>query len=653
MTITNPAQDASGMGVRHPLAPLTAAEAGAACRVVLASAAVGAGAKVVYCALAEPSKEVVRGWTGTAPAARRVTVVIYESAARRTSMVTVELAAEPADGGSIVAFVPLDDAEAQIIPEEWARNEEQIKADPRFREALARRGITDLSRVQVDPWPASNFGLDIDSSGRRLGRGVAYVLTGPGDNAYAHPVENLVAIIDRDTGEVIELQEGEAVPVPLRPGRYDAESLRAEGELREMAPLEIIQPDGPGFTVTDGALRWGPWQMRVSLHPIEGLVLHEIGYVEGERIRPVVYRASMSEMVVPYGSVSMNHWWKNAFDAGDIGLGKTATSLMLGCDCLGEIVYLDGVRVDENGAATPLPNAICLHEEDYGILWKHADSGGGVNEVRRSRRMVVSSISTVGNYEYGFFWYFYLDGTIQAEVKLTGIIQTQAVEPGARVAYANPVTPELAGPHHQHMFAFRLDMSVDGPANSVYEIDAVPVPAGPENPYGNAFDSRATLLETESAAQRMAAPEHGRYWKIVNPSSANACGDPVAYKLIPSHAAPPLLAQPEAAITARAAFATRHLWVTPYDPEERRAAGDFPNQHPGGAGLPEWTAADRPIVDTDVVLWHTVGVTHFCRPEDFPVMPVEYVGFTLKPHGFFDRNPAIDLAPSGGDHCHT
>ena len=50
------------------------------------------------------------------------------------------------------------------------------------------------------------------------------------------------------------------------------------------------------------------------------------------------------------------------------------------------------------------------------------------------------------------------------------------------------------------------------------------------------------------------------------------------------------------------------------------------------------------MTDTDIVLWHTVGVTHFCLPEDFPVMPVEYAGFTLKPFGFFDTNPAIDLA---------
>jgi len=318
------------------------------------------------------------------------------------------------------------------------------------------------------------------------------------------------------------------------------------------------------------------------------------------------------------------------------------------------IHYFDAVFTTEQGKPYTIPNAICLHEEDYGMLWKHSDPRSGRTEVRRSRRLVVSSIATVGNYEYGFFWYFYLDGTIQAEVKLTGIIQTQAVAPGSRVPYANPVTPELAGPHHQHVFSYRLDVCVDGPDNSVYEVDAVPVPTGPGNPYGNAFTAQVTLLESEGGAQRMAAPEKARYWKIVNERVTNAVGEPVAYRLVPQHAGAPLLAQPDAAITARAAFATRHLWVTPFREEERRAAGDFPNQHPGGDGLPKWTAADRPVTDTDIVLWHTIGVTHFCRPEDFPVMPCEYAGFTLKPFGFFDRNPGIDLAPSAsahGGHC--
>jgi primary-amine oxidase len=633
--------------LRHPLAPLTADEAGTACRIVRSSGVVDPGARIVYAALAEPPKETVIGWTGAAAVPREVTVVTYERPTRRTSTVTVSL-----DDKAVAGCVRAPGAQPPIMLEEIIGNAEQIKADPGFQAAMARRGITDLSLVQIDAWPAGNFGSELDATGRRLARGVAYAPPGPGENQYAHPVENLVAILDRDTGEVVELQDGDVVPVPPGSGRYDAASVG--DPLRELATLEITQPNGPGFTVDDGAVRWGPWRLRISMHPVEGLVLHEVSYVEGDRVRPVVYRAGLAEMVVPYGSVAPNHWWKNAFDAGDVGLGKLAHSLELGCDCLGEIVYVDAVTVDEDGKADTIPQAICLHEEDYGILWKHHDWNSGATEVRRSRRMVISFIATVGNYEYGFFWYLYLDGTIQAEVKLTGIIQTQAVPPGtSSVPGANLVAPELAGPHHQHIFNFRLDMSVDGPANSVYEVDAVPLPLGPDNPYGNAFAPRPTLLESESAAQRLAAPQHSRYWKIVNRGSLNALGEPVAYTLIPTHASAPLLAHESAAIHGRATFATKHLWVTPYAADERRPAGDFPNQHPGGAGLPTWTAADRPIVDTDIVLWHTVGSTHFCRPEDFPVMPVEYVGFTLKPAGFFDRNPTLDLAPPANGHCDT
>jgi primary-amine oxidase len=562
--------------------------------------------------------------------------VTYDPAHQRTCIVTVSL-----DDGVTVRAQHIPDAQPQVTAQEWVANGEQIKADPRFRRALARRGIHDTSRVFIEPWPAGNFGLDVDKPGRRLARGVAYLLDGPGDNPYAHPIENLVAVADRDTGELVELHDGEVVPVPMGSGRYDRASV---GASRTLAPLEITQPEGSGIAVDgDGALRWGPWSMRVTMHPVEGLVLHQIGYTDDGRVRPILYRASMTEMVVPYGSTAANHWWKNAFDAGDAGLGISASSLEYGCDCLGEIIYLDAVMANPDGSGRLVERAICLHEEDYGILWKHHDNASGKSEVRRSRRLVVSFFATVGNYDYGFFWYFYLDGTIAAEVKLTGMVLAQATAPGEHVPHAVPITPELAGVHHQHLFSFRLDMCIDGPLNSVYEVDAVPVPPGPDNPYGNAFDSRATLLERESSAQRMAAPERFRFWKIVNHSARNACGDPVGYKLVPTHPAA-LLAGPAASVTARAAFATRHLWVTAFDPQERRAAGDFPNQHPGGAGLPEWTAADRPLVNADVVLWHTVGSTHFCRPEDFPVMPCDYVGFMLKPVGFFARNPAIDLA---------
>jgi primary-amine oxidase len=170
------------------------------------------------------------------------------------------------------------------------------------------------------------------------------------------------------------------------------------------------------------------------------------------------------------------------------------------------------------------------------------------------------------------------------------------------------------------------------------------------NPHGNAFRKRRTRLTRESQAQRKADGSVARSWHIVNPDKTNAYGQPVAYALIPEGKAT-MLADEASSIYARATFATNHLWVTRYDPAERYPAGDFVNQNPGGDGLPCWTQADRPLDGEDIVIWHTFGATHFPRPEDWPVMPVEYTGFTLKPVGFFDRNPALDVPPTRGAHC--
>ena len=286
-----------------------------------------------------------------------------------------------------------------------------------------------------------------------------------------------------------------------------------------------------------------------------------------------------------------------------------------------------------------------MHEEDYGILWKHVDWRTGMTEVRRSRRLVISSIATVGNYEYGFFWYFYQDGTIQLEVKLTGIINTAGIAEGEKPRYGTLVAPRLNAHIHQHFFNFRLDMSVDGKANTVHEVNTVTEPPGPDNPHGNAFYAEATPLKTELQAQRIVDPLRGRYWVVSNPSVNNALGSSVGYKLMPGENILPF-AHPSASIIQRAGFMTKHLWVTPYAPDELSATGPYPNQHPGGAGLPEYTKNDRNVENTDLVLWYTLGYHHVPRPEDWPISPVAYCGFSLKPVGFFDINPVLDVPPS-------
>lgn len=628
--------------VRHPLEAPTAEEIATAVGILRAAGHAGPDARFVHVVLDEPTKDELRHHAAGGPVERRLRALIVPGPDLDMVEAVVSLTT-----GAVTHVRRIEGMRPAILFTEALDAILLLREHPGWVAALKRRGIDDPSRVQVDPWPAGSFGLPFEE-GRRLARCLAYLRDAPDDNGYARPIEGLVAFVDLGRREVVELWDRDVAPLPPERASY----LPADvGPLRDdLKPLEIHQPDGPSFTVEGNLVRWARWSLRVGFDPYEGLVLHTVGFEDGGRVRPVLHRASISEMVVPYGDPDPLHAFKNAFDAGEWGLGRMANSLALGCDCLGVIHYFDAVLTNEQGEPYVVPNAICMHEEDYGILWRHHDVHGGTNEVRRSRRLVVSFIATVGNYDYGFYWYFYLDGTIQLEVKLTGIVSPKAVSPDATDEFANAVAPGVAAPHHQHLFCARLDLDVDGPDNRVYEVEAEPLPAGPGNPLGNAFRQRVTLLRTEAEARRQVAAATSRAWRVVNPAVTNRLGQPVGYKLTPTMSTPTLLAQPDSSVARRAGFARHNLWVTPYRPDERRAAGEFPNQHPGGDGLPRWTAADRPIVDTDVVLWYTFGVTHFVRPEDWPVMPVEYTGFLLTPFGFFDRNPALDVPPPPG-HC--
>jgi primary-amine oxidase len=637
----------SSTALRHPLAPLEGDEITAAREIVHASdrlAIEPEHVRFAYVGLCDPSKDSVRAFDrgDDVSVDRRVRLVLLQGPEANVVEAIVSVTRRTID-----SWVDVRDVRPPLQMEESMAVLTALFEHKDWNAALDRRGIVDKSLVQVDPWPAGTFGLAHETN-RRITRCLAYLRENKEDNGYARPLEGLLAFVDMGRGEVLEVVDTGVVPLPPQLGSYYPED---NGPLRtDLQPLEITQPAGPSFTVDGNLIRWQKWSLRVGMDPLEGLVIYTVGYEDGGRTRPILYRAAVSEMVVPYGHPGPMHSWKSAFDAGEWGLGRMANSLTLGCDCLGEIVYLDDVFADERGKPRTRKNAICLHEEDYGILWKHVDMVSGRTEVRRSRRLVVSSIATVGNYEYGFYWYFYLDGSMQLEIKLSGIMSTMAVGEDGPGTHANMIAPGLAAPFHQHLFNVRLDVEVDGPSNSVVEVDAVRSAPGDDNPWRNAFESKATLLERELAARRVVDPSRSRTWKIVNRDARNGLGLPTAYKLLPA-STPTLLADPESSVGRRAAFAAHNLWVTPYAPDERRAAGDYPNQHVGGAGLPEWTAQDRAIVDTDIVVWHSFGVTHLPRPEDWPVMPVEYTGFSLIPVGFFDRNPALDVPAQ--NHCHA
>jgi primary-amine oxidase len=637
----NTAISESAMRPAHPLEALTAEEIETAAAVLREDERLTDAARFAYFALEEPPKEVIASFGAGDAVERRVRVVFVPGPDADVVETHVDL-----NRRTVLSWREVPGARPAILVEEALNAIVALNEHPEWQAALARRGITDVNRVQIDPWPAGNFGLALEEE-RRITRCLPYYRENDGDNGYTRPIEGLIGFVDLGRGDVLDVADYGVVPIPPERGSY----LPADvGPLRgDLKPIEITQPDGPSFTVDRNLVRWQRWSLRVSMDPYEGLVLHTIGYEDGGRVRPILHRASVSEMVVPYGHPGPMHGWKNAFDAGEWGLGRLANSLTNGCDCLGVIHYFDVTFGNERGEPYTIPNAICMHEEDYGVVWKHVDLRTGDSHVRRQRRLVISSIATVGNYEYGFYWYFYLDGSMQLEVKLTGMMSMMAVAPDDGVRNASMVAPQLAAPYHQHLFNARLDFDVDGTGNTVYEVDSVPEPAGPENPLGNAFTAQASPLETEQEAQRVVDPTRSRTWKVVNPEVRNRLGEPVGYKLVPV-STPTLLASRESSVGRRAAFAARNLWVTPFAADERRAAGDYPNQHAGGDGLPRWTVADRPITDTDVVVWHTFGVTHIPRVEDYPVTPVESTGFLLAPVGFFDRNPALDVPPPA-EHC--
>jgi primary-amine oxidase len=625
--------------VTHPLDPLTEDEGRTATRVLKESGRLPDGTLFPLVTLAEPPKADLLAWKPGDPVDRRLRYLCWHRESRSAYEALVSVTSE-----SVLAVDPKPGLQPlYLLFAELYMSTELVKADPRWQEAMKRRGVEDLALTQVDPWPMGSQGLEIEEGGRRLVRAVSYALDAPGDNAYAHPIENLVVIVDLDEMAVVEVEDGDVVPVPKADGRYDA--AHCEPHRPALKPLEITPPEGPSFVLDGHHLTWDKWDLRFDLHPIEGLVIHTASF-DG---RSVLHRASVAEMVVPYAGRNINTWWKNTYDAGEMSIGKLANSLVLGCDCLGDITYVDATIVDEGGNPYSIPQAICLHEEDFGILWKHLDLMTGNVEVRRTRRMVLSSIHTVGNYEYAFYWYLYQDGRIEMQVKLTGIMQTEALAPGAEVGpHGVLVDDNLVAPHHQHLFTFRLDLDIDGPDCRVYEVDAVPIPMGADNPHGNAWASRETLLAREGEAKRQLDGPHNRHWRVVSASATNRLGQPTGYVLQP-HPGQVMLADPSCHVARRAGFASAALWVTAYDDTEMHAAGDYPNLQHGVDGLPKWVQQDRSLDGADVVLWHTLGVTHIARPEDWPVMPVEYAGFTLKPWGFFDRNPALDIPPP--DHC--
>ena len=622
---------------RHPLDALTAAEIDAAAGILSAAPQFPEGALFATIVLKEPPKRDVLAYAQGAPIVRRAFAVILDRRRNRTFEAVVDLGTS-----RIVSWTEIPGAQAVVLEAEYEDLVRIVKADARWQEAMRKRGIDDFEQVQIDYWAVGQVAPQYQR--RRLLRAVSY-LKGGAINFYGRPIEGVGALVDMTAEKVVEFVDTGAVPLPPPSQELDQKST---GTRTAPKSLAIAQPDGASFTISGQEIRWQKWRFRYTMHPREGLVLQTIGYDDAGRPRPILYRASISEMAVPYGDPDRNWRWRSAFDVGEYGMGRLASPIEPNTDAPQNATLLDVTFAGDTGRAYVLPRAVGIYERDGGMLWKHYESYSKTNESRRARQLVIFFIATIGNYDYAINWVFHQDGVLELDAALTGIMLPK----GVRNASANGhgvgptsghlVSPNVVAPHHQHFFNFRLDFDVDGAANSITEMNTRAMPAGAGNPSLNGMIMEETTLATEAAAQRRMNMASARTWTIVNQSARNALGHHPSYVLVPGANSIPYVA-PASRTRLRAGFINQHFWATRYREEEMYAGGAYPNQSLGGAGLTRWAGNNESLANEDVVVWYTMGITHIPRPEEWPVMPVTHVGFKMIPAGFFSRNPALDV----------
>src|SRR6266852_1302485 len=475
----------------HPLDALSKDEIVATVDILKAQGKITESTRFPLIELHEPPKDEVVGFQTGGPMRREAFVLAYERGSNRTFEAVVDLKAK-----TLLSWKEISGVQPSLLEDDAKILEQAIRGDVRWQEAMRKRGITDLEDVVIIDWAGGYFGFH-DEEGFRFERGVSYY-RGSSKSAALRPIEGVVAYVNLNTGKVFKFVDTGVVPIPKLGAGLGAISV--DKSRNAPKPLEIVQRQGADFEILGSEVRWQNWRFHFALQAREGLVLHTVGYEHHGRVRSVLYRGSLSEMVVPYGDPSPGWFFKNAFDEGEDSMGRYADSLEPMTDAPGNATFFDGVLADDKGLPFEIPRAVALYERDGGLLWKHYDDKLKRNESRRARQLVLAWIATVGNYEYGFNWVFHQDGTLEMEVILSGFVETKALQPaedpGKHSAdpYGHVVAENLAAVHHQHFFNFRLDMDVDGTANSVVERNIEPLPPSPANPYGNAITMKETLL---------------------------------------------------------------------------------------------------------------------------------------------------------------
>lgn len=625
----------------HPMDPLSWEEHWRVLEILRAEGRLDESTKFFRLAVQEPDKAAAWGWEPQSKQAlpRQAQVIMRHQGKlieARVDLSRSRIAEWTERTGVQPPFLTEESESSALI--------EKVKQDPRFIAGLKRRGIDDAFFVDCGAQPPGTHG-----EAAYAGRRIAKVFCRPKQrvrNFWARRVEGLTATVDVEKKEILEIVDEDPVPDTATSAEYDEAALGAPRELP--TPLRVERPDGPSFRRTGNVFEWDGWRFHLRSDQRVGLVISTASYSQGGERRPVLYEGHLSEIFVPYMDPRHDWYTRTYLDAGEFSSAGLAGTLTEGIDCPAHSAYIDAIVVGANGRPKDKAKVACVFERlASGPSWRHAADG------RPLRELVIRNVAVFGNYDYVIDWVLQRNATIRIAVGATGIVevkmsaQKDAQAPLARGetagdAYGRYVASHLVGVNHDHFFNFRLDVDIDGAANRfvVNPLQTTELP--PTHARRNVWTVGTRLPGSEDEAQLNMDMHQPALWRVASSKRRNAVGYPTSYELVPSMAAHSLLAMDDYP-RRRAAFINHDLWVTRYRPEERYAAGDYPTLSAPGEGLPRWSARDSLDDGTDIVLWYTMGMHHVVRAEDWPVMPVLWHDFTLRPFDFFDGNPALNL----------
>lgn len=644
--------------VNDPLNPLTPEEIDKAREIIVASAHYNQRMVFNEITLREPDKGAVWQWVTGSSAFRAKTKLKREANFVITDRREVFEGIVDLDSGTLTSWVKNTGGGYSYLGSS-AEATKALNEHPAWIASLKKRGITDLSKVIAFGLSLGYYGPGDADPNRRLVKYTAYYDTGDG-NFFTHPIENLVATVDIDTNEVVKIEEGAVVPIPMNDHGFDKNDASSTRE--KAKPIVIMQPKGVNYQITGQEISWQGWKFHVRLDPRVGPIVNAATFNDKGTERKVMYQGNLGGMTVPYGDPSMNWYWKTYMDAGEYGVGKSGRPLLVGSDVPNNASLIDATLNDDNGKPYTSPSVIGVFERYADADWTHKE--GDVTDARPRLELVVRFVATVGNYDYIFDYVFQQNGNIKVNVGASGVaaikgVDTKTVfstdkayidESNSDLKHGTLIENNALAVYHQHIYNFRLDMDVDGVKNTVLELDPyAAAESGKDTPVKSSMMLKQKTYYTEKDAMQKFDPD--KIILVASPTKKNKHGYLTGYQVIANAGGTHPFAQ-EALfdendwLMQRVGYLKNHIWVTPYVYEEQYPDGKYINQNPKDTGLASWTEQDRNIYQTDNVVWITTGTTHIPRAEEFPMMSTEWASMMLKPFNFLDATPTLDLPKS-------